>query len=797
MSAWNDLSMVDRANYIQLGVSNGITDLSVIIDSYNNLQKEGELEDFQYGGQNNPASFKGVQSGRPVEIAVYPDRARTEYVSSDVQENQGYQLDKADARMAEKAKADELVANTSLSPLDLIIPGLSPEDAMSMIPIVGDAMDIKDIFSNALNGNYKEVTVAVGSALLPGLVDKPIKYGGKFMADLWHSIGRHPIDKFKINRIARDAYDKGFIDDLSKIHKSTVKRGEFAYDGTSFYVPKGYKPKADKGFAMRHEIGHASETQDNIIQFTRGENFSPDYRYSRGDPNWSEQRADYIGTLGGTLTDKDVLSVPSSDSFKARVLSNPHLFKPSGEYTTWQPKDWFSYRADGKYDAEDVDALFSHVPEYLEIEKGLRNTPIAKAWNGDFRSLIQMHSAPYMSYTKGSAFPDKILSHSSESKFHNFDYRFFGKTDNGFYGRGFYFHPAIHFNPKTKRFEHTQSYGDEVYNVVTRAKSPIFPRGMKDPEWENVFYFNRPNSKFDFSKFDSVSTLPPYMIDTPPGAILPEVVIRNPNDVKSIIGNNGDFSELDDIYKATGGFITRTHKSRKKNMMGDGGPKPNWNKSLTEMSHEERRRELALRDAERKRRLAAHKRYMENLEKRSSSNTTPSSKIIDDAYLIQAALESQARHDIDLEVRESFERSQNHKSELESGYKESQHNLADQFLKSIEVASSIYALGNGAARLGWFKSMPRVEATFTNPTALKVTTLGGLGADVTQGLMDVKQGNTLRAVKDFTEAGLGVLSTVGAFNLYRFLPSRYRSVGQRVDQFLDWTIPIQGASSLL
>lgn len=38
---WNELSMADRAKYIQLGVSNGITDLSFIRNAYNSFDKGG------------------------------------------------------------------------------------------------------------------------------------------------------------------------------------------------------------------------------------------------------------------------------------------------------------------------------------------------------------------------------------------------------------------------------------------------------------------------------------------------------------------------------------------------------------------------------------------------------------------------------------------------------------------------------------------------------------------------------------------------------------------------------------
>lgn len=41
--SWNDLSMADRARYIQLGVSNGVTDLSSIRATYNSYAEGGSI----------------------------------------------------------------------------------------------------------------------------------------------------------------------------------------------------------------------------------------------------------------------------------------------------------------------------------------------------------------------------------------------------------------------------------------------------------------------------------------------------------------------------------------------------------------------------------------------------------------------------------------------------------------------------------------------------------------------------------------------------------------------------------
>ena len=41
---WDKLSMAERAKYIELGVSNGITDLNAIRKAYNKYQDGGNLE---------------------------------------------------------------------------------------------------------------------------------------------------------------------------------------------------------------------------------------------------------------------------------------------------------------------------------------------------------------------------------------------------------------------------------------------------------------------------------------------------------------------------------------------------------------------------------------------------------------------------------------------------------------------------------------------------------------------------------------------------------------------------------
>lgn len=64
----------------------------------------------------------------------------------------------------------------------------------------------------------------------------------------------------------------------------------------------------------------------------------------------------------------------------------------------WSPESWFSTRVNGLYDAEDVAALKSHIPEYLIIEQKAKangtwlKMPDGSTWTDDPRSWVQLQS---------------------------------------------------------------------------------------------------------------------------------------------------------------------------------------------------------------------------------------------------------------------------------------------------------------------------------------------------------------------------------------------------------------------
>lgn len=217
----------------------------------------------------------------------------------------------------------------------------------------------------------------------------------------------------------------------------------------------------------------------------------------------------------------------------------------------WSPEGWFGTRVTGNYDDEDIKALNAHLPEYLEIERIAKanNTwlkmPDGSKWEGDPRSWVQMMSKDYNKYTGKSPFKYKPFSHSTGATFDTFDISHFGETDDGFYGRGFYTHPAENIKGK---LQGRNSYGDINYLLTTNVQRPFDLRNQNFKyaglfNWENT---NAPKGIFD--GYDSVYYGVPG--ENLVGGSPAELVVPEPNNYKSLLGNNGNFDALNpNIYK--------------------------------------------------------------------------------------------------------------------------------------------------------------------------------------------------------------------------------------------------------
>ena len=59
--------------------------------------------------------------------------------------------------------------------------GLTPRDIYGIMPIVGDALDLKDIGTDLYQGNYLRAGIGAGMFLLPNILEKPLKATGRFL----------------------------------------------------------------------------------------------------------------------------------------------------------------------------------------------------------------------------------------------------------------------------------------------------------------------------------------------------------------------------------------------------------------------------------------------------------------------------------------------------------------------------------------------------------------------------------------------------------------------------------------
>lgn len=240
--SWDNLSMSERADYIRLGVMNGITSLDNIRNIYNEYKNGGpkpkayaravsELPKYSgmytdsNGNKSTKANFVYVdEGGKPIPTKALNsyELTRTKWKSS-LKSTGQTMLEDADTEMTRKAKAESHVKDTSLSALDLIVPGITPKDAIGVIPIVGDAIDIYDIGESIHNKDYMQASIGIGTLLLPNIIEKPAKMIIKGGKSLLRQAGYYLDDILNYKDTARAISERRYAPLMSKKRKDEYK----------------------------------------------------------------------------------------------------------------------------------------------------------------------------------------------------------------------------------------------------------------------------------------------------------------------------------------------------------------------------------------------------------------------------------------------------------------------------------------------------------------------------------------------------------------------------------------------
>lgn len=103
---WNDLSMAERAKYIQLGVINGITNLGTIKDTYNKYVTGGDLggednkeEVLYYNHKGQPITRSLIDSGRHRPAPIRASKRPKPKITQEQLAKQKAQGDKIDRQL--------------------------------------------------------------------------------------------------------------------------------------------------------------------------------------------------------------------------------------------------------------------------------------------------------------------------------------------------------------------------------------------------------------------------------------------------------------------------------------------------------------------------------------------------------------------------------------------------------------------------------------------------------------------------------------------------------------------------
>ena len=222
----------------------------------------------------------------------------------------------------------------------------------------------------------------------------------------------------------------------------------------------------------------------------------------------------------------------------------------------WSPENWFGERVGG-YDAEDIAALQSHIPEYLEIEQTAKQNgtwlkmPDGSIWTGDPRSWVQLMSKAGQKLSKERLFTGMDMVKARNSTYTGDVWADKERKVSSFWANEDGVYPG-------KVIELAPAKGDR-FTIDAKAHFwSDLPRKHGDIElpisegWTTTVS----DGVVDYSKAHGYGTTGINNIIEGNGDLVSDVIIHKGTPRKSLIGNNGNFDFLNpNIYKAGVPFL--------------------------------------------------------------------------------------------------------------------------------------------------------------------------------------------------------------------------------------------------
>lgn len=219
--------MADRAKYIKLGVSSDITDLSVIRDVYDKYD-DGPAR--KYDGGTEPTQYinRGVtvRDRRTGEDVTFNSRQEAdEYISSNYSDPNFYQGELPELTVT--AKRPRSLLEQGAANFEETF-GVTPRDAASFIPYVGDVLDVNDIRNNLKSGEYTEAGLGALMLLLPNVVEKPAKLAYRELKSLTRNA-----KKLKFYKRPKSDIERVLNDEASTFYYENIRPKLAAYNNVS------------------------------------------------------------------------------------------------------------------------------------------------------------------------------------------------------------------------------------------------------------------------------------------------------------------------------------------------------------------------------------------------------------------------------------------------------------------------------------------------------------------------------------------------------------------------------------
>ena len=211
MKNWNSLSMRDRADIIKLGVTAGITDLSVIRQTYEDATKydDGGDLDGKYAVGTSPEKIIARFDTKEERDSYITEKGLEPVFRESLPE------------LTVSARRPRGVLEMGANNFEETF-GVTPRDALGVVPYIGDALGVYQIGEDLQEGEYTNAALGLGLLALPNIIEKPLKASYRGVRNLLRTARLNSTAKGmtraeKLKRLAHpnrtaEAYERAFGD---------------------------------------------------------------------------------------------------------------------------------------------------------------------------------------------------------------------------------------------------------------------------------------------------------------------------------------------------------------------------------------------------------------------------------------------------------------------------------------------------------------------------------------------------------------------------------------------------------